>query len=53
MLRRLRTTIADTIAFLLDVPIRLDDKPSGREFGQRMPRPELRAPANRLPRDLG
>jgi hypothetical protein len=55
MLRRLRTTIAETIAFLLDVPNWLDDKPTGREFERGMPRPGpgLRAPANRLPRDPG
>ena len=53
MLRRLCTTIAETIAFLLDVPNRLDDKPTGREFKQRMLRPDLRAPADRLPRDPG
>jgi hypothetical protein len=51
MLRRLGKKIADAIEFFLNIPSWLEDQPAGKEFEQKMLRPELTVPKNRLPRD--
>jgi hypothetical protein len=50
MLCRLGTKIADAIEFLLNIPSWLEDQPTSKEFEQKMLRPELAPPKNRLPR---
>jgi hypothetical protein len=51
MLRSLVTIIADAMEFLRNIPSWLEDQPTGKEFEQKMLRPELAPAKNRLPRD--